>query len=86
MNRKQDLLKVAKREKTFATLASKEGAGAKKRLQLEKKRKEPQSEKDTRWEIQVDEAFAKTRAKKADLAKKLAMKIKNDKTNKTRNA
>jgi hypothetical protein len=68
----KDLKKVEKREKTFATLAKIEGKGAKEREKKESKAGLKESAKDSKWEVGVDNKFAKIRAKKAvELKKKL---------------
>lgn len=72
--KKKDLLKVAKREKYFSTLAKKEGKGALQREKAEKKEGLEESSKDSKWEVKVDKQFAKIRAKKAKIAKKKAGK------------
>jgi len=64
-NEKKDLLKVAKREKTFSTLAKEEGKGAAKRAKIEAKAGLKESAKDSKWEVKVDKAFAAIRSGKA---------------------
>lgn len=66
----QDLKKVAKREKTFSTLAKKEGKGAAQRAKTESKAGLKESAKDSRWEVNVDKVFAKIRHKRANQAKR----------------
>lgn len=72
ISRKKDLARVAKREKTFSTLAKKEEKGAKLRLSREKKANMKESAKDTKWEVGVDDMFAKVRSKISKLAKRKA--------------
>lgn len=72
--KQKDLLKVAKREKYFSTLARKEGKGAAERAQNEQKRGLKAAAADSRWEHTVDERFAKIRADKAKQAKIKAKK------------
>ena len=72
MKKKEDLLRVAKREKTFSTLAKKEAKGAESRLKKETKKGLRESAKDTRWELSVDKHFANIRSKKAQVAMKKA--------------
>jgi hypothetical protein len=72
--KKKDLLKVAAREKAFSTLAKKEGAGAKARLRRETTKHEPARAKDTKWEVSVDEKFAKERMKRSNSARSKAEK------------
>ena len=72
--KKKDELKVAKREKTFATLAKEEGQGAAKRAKIEASKGLKESAKDSRWETRMDKQFAVIRAKKAELAKRKAMR------------
>jgi len=69
---KKDLLKVAKREKTFSTLATEEGKGASKRAKEEASKGLKESAKDSRWEAKIDKSFAKLRAVKANLEKRKA--------------
>ena len=69
---KKDFLKIAKREKTFSTLAKKEGKGAEKRAKTESKAGFKESAKDSRWEAKIDKIFAKKRAKMAITAKNKA--------------
>lgn len=61
----KDIKKVAKREKYFSTLAKEEGKGAKKREKAESKAGLKEAAKDSKWEVGVDNKFAKIRAKKA---------------------
>jgi hypothetical protein len=63
----RDLKKVEKRERTFSTLAKIEGKGAKKRERSESKAGLKESAKDSRFEIKVDNKFAKMRENKANL-------------------
>lgn len=72
--KKKDLLKVAKREKYFSTLAKKEGKGALEREHAEKRKGLKESAKDSAWEVKMDRKFAKIRSKKAEVAKKKAGK------------
>jgi len=72
--KKKDELKVAKREKTFSTLAKIEGKGAAKRAKEESAKGLKESAKDSRWETRMDKQFAVIRAKKAELEKRKAMK------------
>lgn len=62
----KDLKKVEKREKTFSTLAKEEGKGALKREKAEKKSGLKESAKDSKWEVSVDNKFAKVRKTKAN--------------------
>ncbi len=66
----KDLKNVARRESYFATLAHKEGLGARKRAKREAKAKMPASAKDSRAEAKIDESFAKMRKTLAKNAKK----------------
>ena len=50
----EDLKKVAKREKTFSTLAKIEGKGAAKRQKSESKSGLKESAKDSAWETKID--------------------------------
>ncbi len=68
MSDKQELLKVAKREKTFSTLAKQEAKGASKRASLS----HGANKKDNAWEAKQDILWAKKRAKIAQAAKKKA--------------
>lgn len=68
MSKKSDLLKAAKREKTFSTLAHKEGQGANTRA----KHSNGANKADNRMEAQLDEKFAKKRAKIATALKNKA--------------
>lgn len=70
MSEKSDLLKAAKREKTFATLAHKEALGASKRA----KNSTGANKADNRMESRIDEIFAKKRSKIAAGLKKKAEK------------
>ncbi len=70
MKDKKNLLKVAKREKTFATLAKEEGKGAAHRAKVE----HGAAKKDSQWETKVDNAFVRIRTAKAEQAKKKAEK------------
>lgn len=70
MNKKSDLLKAAKREKTFSTLAHKEGVGARERA----KKTTGANKVDNSFEADIDEKFAKKRAKIATALKKRASK------------
>jgi hypothetical protein len=72
MSKKSDLLKAAKREKTFATLARIEGRGAKARS----KHSTGANKADNKMEAKIDETFAKKRGKIATAYKKQALKIK----------
>ena len=72
--KKKDYLKVAKREKTFSTLAKKEGQGASKRAKEEASKGLKESAKDSRWEAKIDKSFAKLRSVKANLEKRKASK------------
>jgi len=65
-----DIKNVARREADFSTLAKIEGKGAKVRLKKDKARGYTESEKDDRFEVRVDEQFAKLRRKKADVEKR----------------
>jgi hypothetical protein len=67
---KKDDLKAAKREKTFSTLAHKEGIGASNRV----KHSSGANKKDNKMEAHLDEQFAKGRAKLATALKKKAGK------------
>lgn len=70
MSKKSDLLKAAKREKTFSTLAHKEGLGA-----LERVRHSRGANKmDNIFEASIDEKFSNKRAKIATALKKRADK------------
>ena len=69
-SRNKDLKNVAKRQGTFATLAHKEGLGARKRAKREAKAGMPISAKDSRAEAKIDEDFAKGRRAIANKAKK----------------
>lgn len=71
---KKDLLKVAKREKYFSTLAKKEGKGALAREKEEARKGYKEASRDSKWEVKIDNKFAKIRAKKAQVAKKKAGK------------
>lgn len=66
----KDLKNVARREGYFATLAHKEGLGARKRAKSEAKKKMPASAQDSRDEARIDESFAKMRKTLAKNAKK----------------
>jgi hypothetical protein len=68
MSEKQELLKVAKREKTFSTLAKTEAKGAAKRALNE----HGANKKDSQWEAKQDTLWANKRAKLAATAKKKA--------------
>jgi len=70
MSKKSDLLKAAKREKTFSTLAHKEARGAASRA----KKTTGANRSDNRMESDLDEAFAKKRSKIASAYKKKAAK------------
>ena len=70
MSKKSDLLKAEKREKTFSTLAHKEGLGAAKRA----KHSTGANKADNRMESALDEKFANKRAKIATALKKKALK------------
>lgn len=72
----RDLKKVEKREKTFSTLAKIEGKGAKKREKAESKAGLKESAKDSKWEVGVDNKFAKIRAKKSKELKSKIIKVK----------
>ena len=65
----KDLKKLAKRESLFATLAKKEGKGARQRARIESKAGLKESANDSRWEAMEDKKFAKVRQKKALAAK-----------------
>jgi len=70
MNDKKNLLKVAKREKTFATLAKKEGKGAHERA----KKEHGAAKKDSEREEKIDMQFARKRtawSKQAKLKAKI---------------
>lgn len=69
--RQRDLQKVEKREKTFSTLARKEGQGAAQRAKKEAKEGLKESAKDSRFETKVDRAFANLRAQRAAHYKKM---------------
>ena len=67
MSKKSDLLKAAKREKTFSTLARKEAVGA----HVRAKHSTGANKADNRMEANIDARFAKGRAKIAkDLKRK----------------
>ncbi len=68
MKDKKNLLKVASREKRFSTLAHKEGLGASARAKTSK----GANRSDNLMEANLDEAFAKKRAKIAKRAKNKA--------------
>lgn len=68
MSKKDDYLKAAKREKTFSTLAHKEGIGAKKRTT----QSTGANKQDNAMEARIDESFAKKRSKIATALKKKA--------------
>jgi len=68
----KDLKNVARREGYFATLAHKEGLGARKRAKSEAKKGMPTSAKDSRNEAKIDESFAKMRRTLSKKAKKAA--------------
>ncbi len=70
MKDKKNLLKVAKREKTFSTLAKEEGKGAMKRAKMEK----GAARKDSEREAKIDMQFAKKRSVWAKEAKDKAKK------------
>jgi len=70
MSKKSDLLKAAKREKTFSTLAHKEAIGASKRA----KHSTGANKSDNAMEADLDEMFARKRAKIAKSLKKKSMK------------
>ena len=70
MNKKNDLLKAAKREKTFSTLAHKEAKGAKERV----KNSTGANKSDNKMEASLDEKFAKKRAALASFYKRKADK------------
>jgi hypothetical protein len=70
MSKKSDLLKAAKREKTFSTLAHKEGRGANDRSN----KSTGANRSDNQMEARLDEKFAKKRAKIATALKKRAGK------------
>lgn len=70
MKDKKNLLKVAKREKTFSTLAKEEGKGAMKRVKMEK----GAAKKDSQREVGIDMQFAKKRANWAKEARNKAKK------------
>ncbi len=70
MSKKSDLLKAAKREKTFSTLAHKEAIGANKRA----KNSTGANKTDNRRESVIDESFAKARKKIAKQYEKKAGK------------
>jgi hypothetical protein len=72
----KDLKKVEKREKTFSTLAKIEGKGALKREKAEKKAGLKESAKDSKWEVGVDNKFAKIRKEKANKDLKKINKVK----------
>jgi len=78
--KQKDLLKVAKREKTFATLAKKEGQGAAKRAKQESKKGLKESAKDSRREEKWDNDFSKRRERIAAHAKIKAYGQKNKKS------
>ena len=69
-SKNKGLKNVARREGYFATLAHKEGLGARKRAKSEAKRGMPISAKDSRDEAKIDESFAKMRRTLAKKAKK----------------
>ena len=71
-SKKTDLLKLAKREKTFSTEAKEEAKGAAKRAKQESKEGYKESAKDSKREYLIDKAFAGWRKKIADKAKKKA--------------
>ena len=71
-SKSKDLKNVAKRQGTFATLAHREGLGARKRAKREAKSHMPISAKDSRAEAIIDEDFAKGRRAIANKAKKAA--------------
>lgn len=68
----KDLKNVARREGYFATLAHKEGLGARKRAKSEARKGMLASAKDSRNEAKIDESFAKMRKTLAKNAKKAA--------------
>lgn len=68
MNDKKDLLKAAKREKLFSTLAKKEATSNSKA----EKKAHGANKKDLGFEVAVDKKFANLRAKKAAEYKKKA--------------
>jgi hypothetical protein len=70
MKDRKNLLKVAKREKTFSTLARKEGAGAKQRAA----HSSGANKKDNQMEARIDIAFANKRKKISQRAKRKAGK------------
>lgn len=70
MSKKSDLLKAAKREATFSTLAHKEGLGASSRA----KHTSGANKRDNKMEAKLDEKFSKKRAKIATVLKKRAAK------------
>lgn len=70
MSKKSDLLKAAKREKTFSTLARSEGKGAMERS----KHSTGANKTDNEFEAKLDEKFAKKRSKIATALKKKASK------------
>jgi hypothetical protein len=70
MSKKSDLLKAAKREKTFSTLAHKEALGADRRS----KNSTGANKADNRMESRLDEVFARKRSKIATALKKKAYK------------
>lgn len=77
MNKKvKDLKKVAKREKTFSTLAKKEGKEAAIREKAESKSGLKQSAKDSQWETKIDKKFADIRKHKVAVIEKQLNKVK----------
>lgn len=65
---RSNLLKVAKREKTFSTLARTEAKGAKERV----KHSSGANKKDNQFEYKADLMWSKKRAKIAEKAKRKA--------------
>lgn len=76
ISKKEDLLRVAKRQNYYSTLAKKEGKDAEVRAKRELKAGMKESAKDSREEIAICNAFAKIRKKKAKDAEKKAGKNK----------
>jgi hypothetical protein len=69
VSKQKDLKNVARREKTFSTLAHKEGLGARQRAKKENKENMPASAKDSSREAKWDEEWSKMRDKIAKAAK-----------------
>lgn len=70
MSKKSDLLKAAKREKTYSSLAHKEAKGAASRA----KHTTGANKADNKMEAKLDEDFAKARKKIASALKRKASK------------